>query len=169
MERMRELDVRILPRPAKHSTIHRQLAELHIGDTLRIINDHDPRPLRHELESDHPGRFTWTYLESGPRTWRVDILKIAEFETAHKLDLLADTQALSVSMIEVKAGAQTDIGKLGGTSALIFCDGQGEVEIAGCTHSVSSGAVEVICPGESCRIIPLTDLHAYVAIAKEWQ
>lgn len=165
---MRELDVRILPPPAKHSTIHRQLAELHIGDTLRIINDHDPRPLRYELESDHPGRFTWTYVESGPRTWRVDIVKTAEFETAHKLDLLADTQALSVSTIDVKAGTPTDIGELGGTAALIVRDGEGDVEISGRTHRVSAGTVEMICPGESCLITPRTDLHAYVAIAKEW-
>jgi uncharacterized protein (DUF2249 family) len=165
---MRELDVRTLPPPAKHNTVHRYLAELHVGDILRIVNGHDPRPLRYVLDSDHPGGFTWTYVESGPHIWRVDILKTADFETAHELELLADTQALSVSTIEVKAGTVAEVGKLGGTAALIFCDGEGDVEISARTHRVSAGAVEVICPGELCRITPRTDLHAYVIIAKDW-
>ncbi|MGH7707142.1 MAG: DUF2249 domain-containing protein [Vulcanimicrobiaceae bacterium] len=72
---MVELDVRVLPPPKKHSTIYETLARLGPGETLRITNDHDPRPLRFELEHDYPECFTWNYLEAGPETWRVDIVK----------------------------------------------------------------------------------------------
>jgi uncharacterized protein (DUF2249 family) len=72
-----ELDVRIIPPREKHPTIHARLNELAPGQTLTILNDHDPRPLRFELEADYPELFSWEYLESGPETWRVAIQKKA--------------------------------------------------------------------------------------------
>jgi uncharacterized protein (DUF2249 family) len=44
---------------------------------LQITNDHDPRPLRFELEADFPGAYKWDYLEQGPEIWRVAIRKVA--------------------------------------------------------------------------------------------
>jgi uncharacterized protein (DUF2249 family) len=73
---MQELDVRPIPPRDKHPTIHRLLDSLPNGDTLRLINDHDPRPLRFELEADYPAAFAWEYLERGPEVWRVDIRKV---------------------------------------------------------------------------------------------
>lgn len=72
-----ELDVRVIPPREKHPTIHARLNELAPGATLTIVNDHDPRPLRFELEADYPELFSWEYLESGPETWRVAIQKKA--------------------------------------------------------------------------------------------
>lgn len=68
-----ELDVRVIPPREKHPTIHARLHELATGETLTIVNDHDPRPLRFELEADYPQKFGWEYLERGPQTWRVEI------------------------------------------------------------------------------------------------
>jgi len=34
----------------KHRTIHQRLADLREGEALRIYNDHDPRPLKFEIE-----------------------------------------------------------------------------------------------------------------------
>jgi hypothetical protein len=48
---MLELDVRVLPPPKKHVTIHEKLKQLEPGEALRITNDHDPRPLRFELRT----------------------------------------------------------------------------------------------------------------------
>lgn len=73
MSVINELDVRVIPPREKHPTIHSRLHELAVGESLTIVNDHDPRPLRFELEADHPGQFGWEYLESGPETWRVEI------------------------------------------------------------------------------------------------
>lgn len=70
-----ELDVRVIPPREKHPTIHRRLSELKSGEALTIINDHDPRPLRFEIEADYPQQFEWNYLAQGPETWRVEIRK----------------------------------------------------------------------------------------------
>ncbi len=76
MSAITELDVRVIPPREKHPTIHARLSELGAGDTLAIVNDHDPRPLRFELEADYPGVFGWEYLERGPETWRVEIRRL---------------------------------------------------------------------------------------------
>ncbi len=68
-----ELDVRVIAPREKHPTIHARLDALTTGEMLTIVNDHDPRPLRFELEADYPGRYAWEYVESGPETWRVNI------------------------------------------------------------------------------------------------
>jgi uncharacterized protein (DUF2249 family) len=33
--------------------------------------DHDPRPLRIQLEAKHGDLCRWTYLEQGPDVWRI--------------------------------------------------------------------------------------------------
>ena len=68
-----ELDVRIIQPRDKHPAIHARLDALAIGETLTILNDHDPRPLRFEIDADHPGAYGWKYIEQGPETWRVEI------------------------------------------------------------------------------------------------
>lgn len=75
---MLELDVRVLPRPQKHPTIRAMLQNLSSGEALRITNDHDPRPLRFELDHDYPNRYRFHYLQSGPQTWVVDIVRDAQ-------------------------------------------------------------------------------------------
>ena len=70
------LDVRAIPPKHKHPTIHEKLGQLAAGESLTILNDHDPRPLRFELEADYPQTFDWEYLESGPETWRVAIRRL---------------------------------------------------------------------------------------------
>lgn len=70
-----ELDVRQVPKPQRHPLIFKRFAGLATGETFVLINSHNPKHLREEFERDHPGRFAWDYLESGPRTWRVRIRK----------------------------------------------------------------------------------------------
>lgn len=58
---------------AKHRhTIILQLFE-HLGAdrSLQIVVDHDPKRLRHQLESQHGSACGWSYLEQGPDVWRV--------------------------------------------------------------------------------------------------
>lgn len=68
-----ELDVRVIPPRDKHPTIFRTFDELARGESLVIINDHDPRPLRYQLSAERPDAFTWTYEAEGPEEWRVRI------------------------------------------------------------------------------------------------
>lgn len=74
---MSELDVRRLPAREKHPTILRLLDELPVGGALRIVNDHDPLPLRALVQRLALDAFGWEYVEQGPDVWRVDIRKNA--------------------------------------------------------------------------------------------
>ncbi|MHB8152499.1 MAG: DUF2249 domain-containing protein [Vulcanimicrobiaceae bacterium] len=68
--------MRVIEPRYKHLTIHERLRTLASGEALHIVNDHDPRPLRFEIEHDHPGIFAWEYVESGPDIWRVAITRL---------------------------------------------------------------------------------------------
>jgi regulator of cell morphogenesis and NO signaling len=70
-----ELDVReIVPRE-RHQLIFRLLDGLAPGQTLLLINDHDPIPLYYQLEATRPDQYSWDYLEQGPEVWRVNIAR----------------------------------------------------------------------------------------------
>jgi uncharacterized protein (DUF2249 family) len=73
-----ELDVRPLVHARRHDAIFTAFGALSPGAGFVLVNDHDPRPLRFQFEAQHPGRFTWDYVESGPRTWRVRIGRVRE-------------------------------------------------------------------------------------------
>ncbi|MFC7185600.1 DUF2249 domain-containing protein [Halorubrum yunnanense] len=51
---MTELDVRDLPPSERHGRIHDAFAALAPGETLTIVNDHDPKPLYHEMAAETP-------------------------------------------------------------------------------------------------------------------
>ena len=68
-----ELDVRVIPPRDKHPTIFRTLEALKPGEALLLLNDHDPRPLRYQLDAEHPGGYDWTYEAQGPELWKVRI------------------------------------------------------------------------------------------------
>lgn len=68
-----EIDVRTIPPRDRHPLIFQQLDDLEPGTSLRLYNDHDPRPLRYQLEAERPDHFRWEYVEEGPEQWQVDI------------------------------------------------------------------------------------------------
>ena len=72
-----ELDVRSLAHGRRHDVIFAAYGALSPGAGFVLVNDHDPRPLRYQFETQHREQFTWDYLESGPRTWRVRIGRAA--------------------------------------------------------------------------------------------
>ena len=68
------IDVRdVIPRD-RHPMIFGQLDALVPGDVVRLVNDHDPVPLRYRLEATRPGEFTWNPIETGPEQWVIDIV-----------------------------------------------------------------------------------------------
>lgn len=73
---MNTLDVRPMPPRERHQTIFERLEELPTGEALRLVNDHDPAPLRYQLDATRPGQFRWEYAEQGPEVWAVDITSI---------------------------------------------------------------------------------------------
>ena len=68
-----ELDVRAIPPRDKHPSIFRAFDSLQSGQTLTLVNDHDPRPLRYQLMAERPDAFDWEYEAQGPEVWRVNI------------------------------------------------------------------------------------------------
>jgi len=76
------LDVRTLPQEGRHRLIFNHLAALPEGDVLHLVNDHDPVPLRLQLERQWPGQFEVTYLQSGPALWQLEIRKLAAVPAA---------------------------------------------------------------------------------------
>ena len=42
-----------------------------------LVNNHDPKHLHDEFDTDYPGGYQWTYLERGPQVWRILIGKRA--------------------------------------------------------------------------------------------
>ena len=69
------VDVRTIAPRERHALIFSTFAKLPVGGAMELINDHDPRPLRHHFEAELPGLFGWEYLEQGPDIWRVRIAR----------------------------------------------------------------------------------------------
>lgn len=72
-----KIDVRQFAPRERHPLIFSTFRSLGAGETLELINDHDPRPLHYQFQIEMPGKFTWDYLQSGPDLWRVRIQKVA--------------------------------------------------------------------------------------------
>jgi len=68
-----ELDVRVIPPRDKHPAIFRAVDSLAAGAALVLVNDHDPLPLRYQLNAERPNAFDWSYEAEGPDVWRVRI------------------------------------------------------------------------------------------------
>ena len=68
-----ELDVRSLAPAQRHQLIFSTIDRLEAGRNLTLVNDHDPLPLRYQLEATRGDSFSWEYLEQGPKTWKVRI------------------------------------------------------------------------------------------------
>jgi uncharacterized protein (DUF2249 family) len=67
------LDVRDLAPAVRHERIFARFDAMPPGAAFVLVNDHDPKPLRYQLEAEHPDAFSWDYLETGPAVWRVRI------------------------------------------------------------------------------------------------
>lgn len=66
-----ELDVTTIPREIRHATIFGALNSLKPGSSLVISADHAPTPLLEQVEERSPGQFAVTYIEEGPKVWKL--------------------------------------------------------------------------------------------------
>jgi len=69
------IDVRTIPPRERHGRIFERVDALEPGGAFVLVNDHDPVPLHYQLDARYPGQFSWSYLEAGPETWRVEIAR----------------------------------------------------------------------------------------------
>lgn len=71
------VDVRsIVPRD-RHPLIFDTFDHLPPGQSMILVNDHEPRPLYYQFLHERPDQFTWTNLQEGPVEWRVRITHVA--------------------------------------------------------------------------------------------
>lgn len=70
------LDVRDITPRERHPLIFKAFSDLAAGQSLRLVNDHDPKPLYYQLMAERPGEADWDYLEAGPEVWQVRITKL---------------------------------------------------------------------------------------------
>lgn len=80
----RVLEVADIDPRHRHTIIFRLFEHLAPDESLQLVVDHDPRPLRLQLEARHGSRCIWSYLESGPDIWRVRLRLLgAESSSVH--------------------------------------------------------------------------------------
>lgn len=64
------------PPHLKHKVIFETFGKLQPSESMLLVNDHDPVPLRFQFDAMHPGQFTWEYIEQGPLTFQVKISRL---------------------------------------------------------------------------------------------
>lgn len=79
---MQTIDVREMPPRERHPAIFELLDRLQPGETLRLVNDHDPMPLRYQLDATRPGQLRWEYVAQGPEVWEVHLTSQARIVDA---------------------------------------------------------------------------------------
>lgn len=67
------VDVRTVVPRERHPLIFSTFDGLAPGEAFELVNDHDPKPLYYQLQAERPGQLVWSYLESGPEVWRVQV------------------------------------------------------------------------------------------------
>jgi len=72
------IDVRDLKPQRRHEALLAIFDELEADEGFVLVNDHDPKPLYHELRSMHGEVVDWEYRSQGEDGWRVEVVKTAE-------------------------------------------------------------------------------------------
>ena len=82
------LDLRSVARGQRHPLVFARVSGMAVGESFTIVNDHDPQPLRRQLELQFMDEITWDYLERGPEAFRVCIARVrSPAETSGKASL----------------------------------------------------------------------------------
>jgi uncharacterized protein (DUF2249 family) len=69
------IDVRDLKPQRRHEVLLEIFNELQADEGFTLLNDHDPKPLYHELKSMHGDVVDWEYESRQSGEWRVEIVK----------------------------------------------------------------------------------------------
>ena len=71
------LDVREMAPWERHPRIFETFDALEVGDTLKLVNDHEPKPLYYQFMAEMPGRVEWESKQMAPQEWVALIKKVA--------------------------------------------------------------------------------------------
>ncbi|WP_245933636.1 DUF2249 domain-containing protein [Arthrobacter livingstonensis] len=70
-----ELDTRVIPHAIRHATIFGALEGLDAGRGILLVANHNPLPLLAQLEQRSAGKFAVDYVENGPDTWKLSMVR----------------------------------------------------------------------------------------------
>lgn len=70
------VDVREMPPRERHPRIFAAWEALPVGGAMRLLNDHDPKPLFYEFKAERAGEFEWLPVEQGPERWSILITRV---------------------------------------------------------------------------------------------
>lgn len=69
------VDVRTIAPRDRHSLIFDTFDNLAAGQSMVLVNDHEPRPLYYQFLHERADQFTWAYLQEGPLEWQARITR----------------------------------------------------------------------------------------------
>lgn len=75
-----EFDVRPYSPAERHEMFYKAFTDIRPGEAFEFVNDHDPKPLYYQIEAESHEAFRWEYLEKGPESWKVRVIKIKKEE-----------------------------------------------------------------------------------------
>jgi uncharacterized protein (DUF2249 family)/hemerythrin-like domain-containing protein len=102
------LDLRPMPPFQRHERIFALWHDLKPGQVLRIVNDHDPKPLYYQFSAEYEGEFKWSYRVCGPVDWEVDIVRVKE-TTSSALREKVDRALASIRPYLVADGGDVEL------------------------------------------------------------
>lgn len=70
------IDLRITPQQERRFRVFDIFDNLNVGDTLKIVYDHDLQPLYYRLLNERRGEFAWKCEQESTEEWTVWIKKI---------------------------------------------------------------------------------------------
>lgn len=70
-----EFDLRPYEPAERHEKFYKAFWEIQPGEAFEFVNDHDPKPLYYQMEAESKEPFRWEYLEKGPLSWKVRVIK----------------------------------------------------------------------------------------------
>ena len=73
----RVFDLRPVPRPERHALVFTAFDGLALNESFVFINDHDPQPLRMQIEHMRANEMKWEYVERWPEAFRVRVTRVA--------------------------------------------------------------------------------------------
>jgi uncharacterized protein (DUF2249 family) len=84
------LDLRSTPAWERHGVVCGAFSDLRADETLHLIYDYEPRPLRRRFESTFSHQFVWTQRRLARERWEISLRKLATpsdaRSTAHLMD-----------------------------------------------------------------------------------
>ena len=77
----KELNVSTLACDNKQKAIFDTIDALSVGQSIMLVNDHDPKPMRNLINTKFPDQFTWEYSLKTQEVIKIIITRIKEGES----------------------------------------------------------------------------------------